>query len=281
VRPKFGVLRAKGQSGWPRIRGSGSGGHGGRTARQAGPERFRQPSRGEDVAQRELTLDHRDDAQPAMSPERGAFPDPASSAAQDSGSSRFAALVVLRRARYTPATPTRHRLGKRSEPREVSVPCGAQELGIEVDARNPPLSHLLITPSGPPPSRADLTALMARLGLDQAWSDAAVEQLIRAAAAADRWLADHPEEAPRLVEDPVGAVEAMRRLGLLTEPVDELLDVLKALGRHAVAKRTPHPVLDRATVRFGATPALRVRPQPPDRTEDQQAGRRVRRTPRR
>jgi hypothetical protein len=152
---------------------------------------------------------------------------------------------------------------------------------FEMDVRNPPLSHLLITPSGPPPSRADLTALMARLGLDQAWSDTAVEQLIRAAAAADRWLADHPAEAPRLVEDPVGAVEAMRRLGLLTEPVNELLDLLKALGRSAAAKRAPRPVLDRTTVRFGAKPTLRVRPQPANRTEGEQAGRRVRRTPRR
>jgi hypothetical protein len=103
---------------------------------------------------------------------------------------------------------------------------------------------------------------MARLGVDQAWSDAAVEQLIRAAAAADRWLADHPEEAARLVEDPAGAVAAMQRSGLLTEPVNDLLDVLKALGRRADAKGEPRPGLGRATVRFGVKPTLRSRPQP-------------------
>jgi hypothetical protein len=113
---------------------------------------------------------------------------------------------------------------------------------------------------------------MVRLGVDQAWSDAAVAQLIRAAAAADRWLVDHPEEAPRLVEDPAGAVAAMRRLGLLTESVDELLDVLKALGRRVDAKGAPRPGLDRATVRFGAKPALRARLRP---TTGPRAGKRA------
>jgi hypothetical protein len=123
----------------------------------------------------------------------------------------------------------------------------------------PPLRRLLVTPSGSRPSPADLAALMRRLRVDQRWSAAAVEQLIRAAAAADRWLATHPEEAARLVEDPAGAVAAIQQAGLLTEPVDDLLAVLQALGRHAAAKGGPRRAADPATVRAGAPPPLRAR----------------------
>jgi hypothetical protein len=123
----------------------------------------------------------------------------------------------------------------------------------------PPLRRLLVTPSGSQPSTADLAALMRRLRVDQGWSAAAVEQLIRAAAAADRWLATHPEEAARLVEDPAGAVAAMQQAGLLTEPVDDLLATLQALGRHAAAKGGPRRAVDPATVRAGVKPPLRAR----------------------
>ena len=130
-----------------------------------------------------------------------------------------------------------------------------------MDPRTLPLKRLLVVPSGPPPRAADLAALMARLGVDQAWSDAAVEQLVRAAAAADRWLADHPEEAARLVENPAGAVAAMQQAGLLTGPVDDLLAILEALGRRADANAERRPALERASVRVGAKPALRSRPR--------------------
>lgn len=125
-----------------------------------------------------------------------------------------------------------------------------------------PLKRLSITPSGPAPSAADLAAVMARSGVDQPWSDAAIEQLVRAAAAADRWLAARPEEAARLVEDPAGAVEAMRRAGLLPGPVDDLLAILRALGRRADARGEARLALDPAAVRVRAKPTLRARPRP-------------------
>jgi hypothetical protein len=123
----------------------------------------------------------------------------------------------------------------------------------------------LVGPSGPAPSAADLATFMARSGVDQRWSDAAIEQLIRAAAAAARWLADRPEEAARLVEDPAGAVEAMRRAGLLPEPVDDLLAVLRALGRRADARGEGRLALDATAVRARAKPTLRGRRRPGSR----------------
>lgn len=129
---------------------------------------------------------------------------------------------------------------------------------------------LLVTPSsGPLPSATDVRDLMARLGIDQVWSDAAVEQLALAAAAAERWLADKPDEAARLVEDPAGAVEAMQRSGLLTEPVADLLDILGSLSRAGDAKaearsRRVRTALRPRTVRFGVKPALRSSSPPYD-----------------
>jgi len=110
---------------------------------------------------------------------------------------------------------------------------------------------------------------MARLGIDQVWSDTAVEQLIHAAAAAVRWLADKPDEAARLVEDPAGAVEAMQRSGLLTEPVADLLDILRSLSRRGDASaearsRRMRTAFRPRTVRFGVKPALRSTSQPYD-----------------
>jgi hypothetical protein len=127
------------------------------------------------------------------------------------------------------------------------------------------LKRLLVVPSGPAPSAADLATFMARAGVDQRWSDEAIEQLTRAAAAAARWLADRPEEAARLVEDPAGAVEAMQRAGLLPAPVDDLLAVLRALGRRADARGEGRLALEPAAVRVRAKPALRGRPRPGSR----------------
>ena len=136
-----------------------------------------------------------------------------------------------------------------------------------MNARQSPLNYLLVTPSGQLPSATDLRDLMARLGVDKVWSDAAVEQLIRAAAAADRWLAEQPDEAARLVEDPAGAVQAMQRSGLLTEPVADLLETLRSLGKRGHAKsearsRRARTALRPTTARFGVKPALRLRSQP-------------------
>jgi len=140
-----------------------------------------------------------------------------------------------------------------------------------------PLSLLVTSTSGPLPSATDVRDLMARLGIDQVWSDAAVEQLIRAAGAADRWLADKPDEAERLVEDPAGAVEAMQRSGLLTEPVADLLDVLRSLSRRDDTKaearsRRVRTAFRPRTVRFGVKPALRS--SPPYDVPGQDRGRR-------
>jgi hypothetical protein len=154
----------------------------------------------------------------------------------------------------------------------------AQEQVFAMERDLPPLNSLLIAPSGPPPSAADLAALMRRIGVAHAWSDAAVAQLAQAAAAADRWLAIHPEEAARLVEDPAGAVVAMRDAGLLTGPVDDLLATLKALAAHGAAKRARRPALDPAAVRVGPKPALRSRyPHP---TTEQRAATRTAQAPR-
>jgi hypothetical protein len=103
-------------------------------------------------------------------------------------------------------------------------------------------------------------AFLARAGVDQTWSDAAFEQLIRAGTAAERWLAERPENARQLVEDPAGALEGMRRAGLLPEPVDDLLAVLRALGRRADAKDAARLVRGGTAVRVGAKPPLRARP---------------------
>jgi len=133
-------------------------------------------------------------------------------------------------------------------------------MNVENDASRP-LLHLLIVPSGQIPSATDIRRVTSRLGLHTVWSDAAVGQLLNTAAAAERWLTEHPEEAARLFENPAGAVEEMRRSGFLTEPVDDLLNTLQELAEErrktsesdALRARMPLP----ASVSFGVKPALR------------------------
>ncbi len=92
-----------------------------------------------------------------------------------------------------------------------------------------PAARLLIAPPGRIPRATDVRHVMTRLGLDAEWSDAATSQLLDAAAAAERWLAENPENAARMVADPVGAIAEMRQAGHLSEPVDELVDALQRL----------------------------------------------------
>jgi hypothetical protein len=136
---------------------------------------------------------------------------------------------------------------------------------VENDLRRSPL-RLLIASSDRTVSAADVRRLMARFGYERAWSDTAVEQLVRAAAAAERLLAQQPEEAARLFEDPASAVEAMRRSGLLTEPVDDLLAALQSLSSQSDAMsgargRRVRTALRSADVRFGDKPALQFTAQ--------------------
>jgi hypothetical protein len=107
---------------------------------------------------------------------------------------------------------------------------------------------------------------MARFGHEEAWSDAAVEQLVRAAAAAERLLAQEPDEAARLLEDPAAAVVTMRRSGLLAEPVDDLLDALRSMHRRSAPKSGTHArrvrtALRSTRIQFGDKPALRFTTQ--------------------
>ncbi|GAB93259.1 hypothetical protein [Gordonia rhizosphera] len=90
-----------------------------------------------------------------------------------------------------------------------------------------PAARLLIAPPGRIPRATDVRHVMTRLGLDTEWSDAAISQLIDAAAAAERWLPEKPENAARMVADPVGAIAEMRQAGLLSGPIDELVDALQ------------------------------------------------------
>lgn len=143
-------------------------------------------------------------------------------------------------------------------------------MNVENDT-HPPL-RLLIVPSGQIPSATDIRRLTARVGLRTTWSDAAIAQLLKTAAAAERWLTEYPEEAARLFEDPAAAVEEMRRSGFLTEPADELLHTLRELAEERKASGADalrEAMGIRTTVSFGVKPALRSTPlyQAPHQTK--------------
>lgn len=89
------------------------------------------------------------------------------------------------------------------------------------------------------PSLEDLRAI------EQGWTEPARAQLVAAANAADRWLADQPDDAARFFDDPVSVITEMADAGLLTEPVDDLLAVLRA--RPSAKGQEPAP----REVRFG------------------------------
>jgi len=88
-----------------------------------------------------------------------------------------------------------------------------------------------------------------------------VEQLIGALSAVNGWLADHPDQAPQLIEDPAAVLEAMREAGALAGPVDDLLAVLRSLRRDGEGRLTPRArlvnLLRPTSARFGPRPALR------------------------
>ncbi len=102
---------------------------------------------------------------------------------------------------------------------------------------------------------------MTRLGLDtKVWSGVVVAQLLNAAMAAERWLSEYPEKATQLYEDPVGAVAEMRQSGVLTEPVDDLLDALTELHKERPSAHA-RIALRPTRVEFGAKPELRFASQ--------------------
>lgn len=85
-----------------------------------------------------------------------------------------------------------------------------------------PTEVSIVATPGRSPSLDDLTAL------DGRWTEAARAQLMAAAAAADAWLADHPEDAARFRDDPAGFVAELSDGGVLTESVDELLSLVQS-----------------------------------------------------
>jgi hypothetical protein len=129
-----------------------------------------------------------------------------------------------------------------------------------MNAPDPQPTHLLITPASRRPSTAEVKSLLARLGVGEV-SGAAVDQLIGAMSAANRWLADRPEEAVRFLEDPAAALEAMQAAGVITGSMADLLAVLRSLrkrGEGALkARARVVRVLRPATASFGRKPELR------------------------
>jgi trans-aconitate methyltransferase len=115
--------------------------------------------------------------------------------------------------------------------------------------------EVLIVATARPGRRLDEIAAEASSLDEQAWSEAAVAQLIAAAAAADRWLVEHPDDAGRLLEDPVGVIAAMSEAGVLAEPVDDLLEALRSRPR--AARSRPE-----GAVRFAVKPMLRSKARP-------------------
>ena len=119
-------------------------------------------------------------------------------------------------------------------------------------------STVFVVAVSQPRLRIDQIAAEVR-GLEEGWSEAAVAQLIAAAKAADRWLADHPDDAERLLRDPASIIEEMTAAGVLREPADDLLGILKS--RPPAGRRA-----SKGSVRFAEKPALRSRVQSnPDR----------------
>lgn len=118
--------------------------------------------------------------------------------------------------------------------------------------RRDPAEVLIVASSGRRPSLDEIAART--LGLEQGWSEAAIAQLIAATAAADRWLADHPDDAAPLLGDPASVITAMSDAGVLTEPVGDLLEVLRSRP-HAARPES------RRVVRFAAKPPLQSKAQ--------------------
>lgn len=139
-----------------------------------------------------------------------------------------------------------------------------------MNADDPQPRQLLITRASQRPSTTEVKRIMARLSVGEV-SDAAVEQLIAAMPAANRWLAEHPEEAARLLEDPVAAVHAMQKSGALTESVADLLVILRSLRKTAEGTRKARARLERllrpTSASFGPKPALRFGSDDYDQSE--------------
>jgi hypothetical protein len=125
---------------------------------------------------------------------------------------------------------------------------------------DPQTQRILITRTPHRPTAAEVKRFMSRFGVADV-PDAAVRQLIAVMSVANRWLKDHPEEAPRLIVDPAAVLEAMQASGALTEPVDDLLAVLRSFRRDSEGKLTARArlvnFLRPSSARFGRKPVLR------------------------
>ncbi len=124
-------------------------------------------------------------------------------------------------------------------------------------------TRVLITQTSERPSAAEVKRFMSRL-FGREIPDAAVSQLIGAIPAVNRWLADHPEGAGRLLDDPAATLEAIQQSGAIAEPLPDLLAVLQSAPAisedpHRTRARIARVLRPRGA-RFGERPALRFSP---------------------
>jgi hypothetical protein len=128
-------------------------------------------------------------------------------------------------------------------------------------ATEPQTRQILITRTSHRPSRADVRRLMARFGSGDV-PDAAINQLIDAMPALNRWMTQHHEDAGRLMEDPAAVLEAMQQAGVLEKPVADLLTLLRSLRTDSEGKLTARArlvnFLRPSSAHFGRKPVLRV-----------------------
>jgi hypothetical protein len=87
--------------------------------------------------------------------------------------------------------------------------------------------HLLITPTPRQLKLAEVKRSIPRSVMGEI-PDSAIEQAIAVVPAVERWLSEHPDEASRLIHDPATTLEAMKQSGALTEPIDQLLVLLRS-----------------------------------------------------
>lgn len=113
-----------------------------------------------------------------------------------------------------------------------------------------PDGRLSVRPTERPPARADVNATMKRLGLDVDWSEEAVQQLIDAAAAADEYLRQFPEQAETLARDPKTVLREMADKGFLATPMDALETALAATTKQVGKRKPPKNPFRVTEVRF-------------------------------
>ena len=135
-------------------------------------------------------------------------------------------------------------------------------------------NEILITRTSRKPSVADVRLFTSRFFSGDV-PDSAIHQLIKVSTAANRWLKDHPEDAPRLIVDPAAVLQAMKDAGVVKDEVGDLLAVLQSLRRDSAGKLTARArlvnFLRPSSARFGRKPVLRVAARDNDSDENDEA----------